>query len=289
MFPQKDDLEAALRLKVSNLKLKFIAETFHPSDPNLLPEESQLVRMARSTRPCPIYIFDDITATLSNPPKEVMDIPFPKENGEITTKQMKGNDAVNFLLMNILTMSRQYGVVGFFVHALSAFDRDIRTQFGSIMFVGKEGVTEVCAQRAINLDDKELIKQAFEVAEEYPFYKVMYFQNPTLTPHGQRVALFKPTYYRTPKSIGVETYRVGVQNVIDCISDYRNNSILRSTIEGQKRTMEQTVEALAQEGRGGTTQTQGQPQSQMQMQMEGPFLPSGSSKAPTSSLDSLLG
>jgi hypothetical protein len=285
MFPERSDMEAVIKLKTTNIKLKFIADNFSLGDPTLLPEDQELIKWAQSTRPCPIYIFDDMTEVFSSPPRDLMTIPFPGEGNTIRTREMKGEVALNFLLMNMLTKMRHFGVGGFFVHTLQAFDTELRSQFGAIMFCGKESVEEQCRLRTMSPNDKDLIVQAYAVAEKYPFYKAIYFNNPQNTPHGQTIALFKPTYHRSSEPIGTDTYRLGMQMITDRINQIKNGQVMQSRVLGQQQVIQQTLVNLAKEGNAVENANSQQPHMGI---LPMSSLPMSFPKAPISGLNSLL-
>jgi hypothetical protein len=280
-FPEVPEGKAAINAHKRLAKIAFIRSHFRPDDPNLTEQEKDVVRASRSSRPCHVIICDDVTANLRSPPNEEFDIPTVTEGNKLEFKRMKGKKGFEFLLVNLLTLTRHHAIVGFFVHTFDAFEPTIRGQFGGMMFMGIDSIEQACREKTISSRDMEIVRAAWDIGVNYPFHKVVLYTNPDMTDHKQRVALFRPTYHVNPKPIGVPTYQAVMRNIAMAIDEYRGGEIHRAQVQSEKQRLNAESEALAKEGASNGRMTLPQlpqlqlvqPQQQQQSQ-GGPSAPS---------------
>ena len=248
LFPEVKSGKAAIAAHKKLIKINFIRRNFHLDDRSLSDNERDLVRATRSSKPCHIIVCDDVTANVRTPFSGNIDVPSVGEGNRLIYNSLKGKKAAEYLYINILTLARHFAVVGFFVHTFDCFEPAVRSQFGAIVIMGQDSVTQICREHTLGPTDKDLLIAAWEVAANYKYHKVVLYMNPDLTRHHQRVAIFRPTYYDHPLELGVPTFRAVIRNISMAIENYRGGEIHRTRVKVARKSIEEEQDALAAEG-----------------------------------------
>ena len=242
LFPNVEQGVASRNLHIKLAKMMYIRDHFSLDDPSLSSTELTVVTTCMASKPCYGIFFDDVTAQIQSGTTDMLDIPLVGENNNLTFESMKGKQGWPFLLVNMLTLCRHYATIGAFVHFFGAFDVTIRRQFGALMFLGQDAITEACTQQTLSPDDKHLVAAAYRVASRYKHHKVVLFPNPAVTSHGHHVALFCARVHREPLPIGVPSYQAVVRHVEDTIRRYQQDNVYR---EEEGRSEKEAAQRLA--------------------------------------------
>jgi len=245
MFPSVQDANAALAAHEKLIKLEFIGKHFRSDDRTLSDGERLVVQASRSTKPCPCIVFDDITAQLAIPSNDEYNVPTVGEGNIVEWKRLKGKKALEYWLLNMLTIARHYAIIGFFTHSFDTFPVNIRQQFGCIIFLTDEAIEQFCREQTYGHNEKAMVRQAHAIALHYKHYKAVFFPNPDVTTHKQRFALFKANYYYKPLPIGVATYQAVMRNIQLGIADYQARNVHQAQIRIQEQKAREDLERLA--------------------------------------------
>lgn len=220
IFKSKQNVELAMNAYIRFMNIKFIADNFRVNDQHLPDSDKMVVAYTQSTTPCPNLVFDDMTAVLKNPPADKVLVPEVMESGELSWKEYPGPKALSVLLGGVQTTMRGKGVAAFYIHTFPE-DRKVRQQFGAFIIADQTAFDSVQREQTVEARDKGYIAKAWGIAKRYKHHKVVFYFNPDLTDHGQRVALFIAEDHSAPRRIGCRTYQAVFDNLSRSIRDYR--------------------------------------------------------------------
>jgi len=249
MFQSQQDALDAYKTREHAIMLKYIAEHFDEGAQGLTAEERMVIQYCQATRPYPVLVIDDVTASLVPPSGKVAVPKLNEAESDIVYEEMSGAKAFDSLLLSILTRMRHYGGGALFVHSTKNLPAGLRQQASAFIFMSDSAMEEACRQAVISPDDKEPLRAAMAEADKYTYMKVIYTPDPGNTAHGQKFAFYKATYHRDPPAVfGCPTYAVAMQDIKLRIDDYLAGKVARSQSSAMEQQMSAKLDQLAKEG-----------------------------------------
>jgi hypothetical protein len=240
-FPSGEAMDSAFRVYEQHTKMLYIRNHFSLSDQSLSLVEASIVKWCQSSTPLPVIVFDDVTAQLATAVSGKFSIPQINEQQALVSIELSGNKARDFLLTSILTTMRRNGVAAFFVHKLSAFEATVRQQFNALVLDGT-GIDELFREKIITEEGKGLIATAWSKLTQYQkehYHRIVYTVDPSSTPHGQRVAVYKAPKFSTPEPLGSPTYNYISDRILSASRSHNQQSAISSAATAIGRNSEE--------------------------------------------------